>query len=1046
MQSTKDFFTPLTPGVQILSLVLLGLFSLFATQNLYAQTDLAVTGTVYDDTGAPLMGAVVRHVGTNRGAATDIDGHFRINIPDPSGKSAVKIIVSFMGMRTQTVTWHGKPLEIHLKADVKELAGVSVTARPNINDIDIRSRSGVVHEVDMKLLQETPTIDFMTALQGNVPGLVIVNRGELGVKPEVRLRGNTSFRKGDSPNEPLYVLDGQVISSETFLTINPLDILEIRVLKDAVANALYGVKAANGVLEITSKRGTPGPLSISFSSNVGITFRGKRPIPMMKTPEKLEFERRTKALTAPGYLLSTDIFEQERFSDIQRVYREVYDFPISSDMAGYKAFAKEELAKLKAIETDWFLELMRPNVYHSHNLSLRGGNDEVVYYVSGNFTEQGGQLPGNKVWRGTLRTSIDWTVQDLGFITLSTNLGYSRTHSPNSSTYSPQQMVETLNPYETRESKRLYSYPGRKYSDIVNQYRSSGNNARVGTTVGLNFKLLDVLRMDGVVGVDYLLHTRENITPYYADSQKRIGKRPTEMGEISYSKDNELNATSNFRLTYNQVFDDKHDLTFSANTDYYYTYGHALTAKGHGIGAFESLAGVNKSLTNAYRPDFTSSVTRIAQLGIGLATGYTYDAKADVFASYKADATNLLPKEKRWNSAWAIGAGIHLVPLFWKEKPDVLSTLSLKASYGHTASLGGVSAALTVPIFRYNQSSYYGDYFRHLGLAEMYNLDLRPEKVHSIDLGLTLGIIGDRHQLNTQLYRRTTVDALLMVSIPSSNGFKTMMQNVGILRNEGVEVSLSDTWLSTQDFTLSSRLSLAYNSNQVIDLYDGPALYSSDDAVIPDYEEGKPYDLVYGFDAIGIHPLTGYPMYRDREGNEKRFTLNPRRSDLITLGHSTPPYQGTVGLSAQYRDFRLEMQLYYVFGGVKAYRSNIVREKTSAHKNAVEGQLHRTWFGEGDDGKLYPSPNYDTGVLFYYHNSRMIAPSDYLRLSTLSLYYSIPHTFLEKSLSGYIKYASLGLQASNLFTISPYRGSNPEAGVHDTGLQPVLTMNLILNF
>lgn len=1018
--------------------------ALLSSYILYAQgrSDL-IRGIVYDDLGEPLPGAIVSVPSTKRGTATDMEGRFVLRLPGHYDR--IEVTVRYIGMRSITTTWTGKDLVIHMKASVKELSGVQVTARPNINAIDIRSRSGVVEQVDMKRLTSTPTISLATALQGSVPGLVVINRGELGVKPEIRIRGNTSFRRGDKPNEPLYVLDGQVISPESFLTLNPADIQEIKVLKDAVANALYGVKAANGVLEITSKRGTPGPLSVSLSSNIGITLRGRRPIPMMQTAEKLEYERATRCLSAPGYVLSDSFFDQERPSDIRKIYQDLYDMAPSEDLTPYKRFAAEELERLRGIETDWFRVLMRTNVYHNHNLSLRGGSDEVTYYVSGNFSEQGGQLPGNRVWRSTLRSSLDWLLRDLGYITLSTNIGIAHTDSPNSTEYSPLQMIETLNPYETKED-RLYSYPGKRFSDLINQYKSKSDDYRVGASLGFNIQPAQWLRVDGVVGADLLLAMREQITPHDALSEQRLGKKPNELGMISAGKDHELNLTSNLRITYSRLLAEKHDLTLSANTDYYYTGGQQLTVRGHGIGTQESLAGVNKSIRGAYRPDFTGYTTRIAQMGVGLAAGYTYDEILDLFGSYKADATNLLPKGKRWNSAWAVGGGLHLLPLLGMSDGDLLSDVSLKTSLGHTASLGGVSAALTVPVFRYNQEAFYGEYFRNLYLSDMYNRDLRAEKVHNIDVGLQIGLLQDRHQLGCQLYHRKTVDALLMVSIPSSNGFRTMMQNVGVLKNEGLELSLSDSWISRDDFSLSTHLSLAYNRNMVLDLYDGPTLYGDEEDVLPQYEEGKPYDLVYGFDAIGVHPLKGVPMMRNQRGEERPFTLNPEREDLIALGHSTPPYQGSIGVTLTYKGLTVDTQFYYVFGGVKPYRSTAVRDRSTAFRNAVRGQLERTWLKEGDSDKLYPSPYRSTAELFLYPNSRMISRSDYLRMSTVSASYSLPYKLLNRITGGVVKYASLGMQASNLFTLTPYKGANPEAGLHDTGLQPVVTTNLNLTF
>ncbi len=1023
--------------------------TLLFSQSLLGQ-NFSLSGRVFDEKGESLVGATVNLKGYRLATVTDLDGRFSLSIPQRYAKEKLIIRVRYMGMKTKLVAWKGKALKIYMQANNKQLKEFVVLGR-SVNDIDIRAKSGVVSKIDMKEVLQKPMIDLSLALQGTAPGLVVINRGELGVKPKIRIRGNNSFRKGDAANEPLYVLDSKIISPEAFITLNPIDIKEIKVLKDAAASALYGVKAANGVIEITSRRGVKGPLRLAISSNYGITLKGRRTAEMMKTKEKLEIERLMKSTNAPGYVLSADFYQEAQLRDVQNIYFQQYGIKPTADRSIYKAFASTHLDSLRQIDTDWFEELLRTNIYQSHNISLRGGNDDIAYYVSANYSKQGGQIEGNDTQRISLNNSLDWQIP-MGLISLGTNVGYALTNTPNGSHYSPQTLVYKLNPYETKASKKLYSHPNKAYADLMNQFRRQSSELRIGSSLSLSMRPFDGLSLDAVFGMDFVYHEMQEITPASSYSEQTQGKKPVMRGKIAAARNTDFNYSSNVRATYHKVFNEKHDLTFSTNTDYYYARVKLLSVEGHGIGLLESLAGVNKSKGSAYTPDFVGSNMKMAQFGFGLSLGYTYDNTYDLFAAYKADASSLLPPSKRWNKVWALGGGIHLTPLIAKFVPSfkdnkVLTDLNLKTSFGSTASLGGISSSLALPIFSYNQSAYYGDYFRLLTLGQMYNKDLRPETVNNFDLGLELQLFK-RYNMGVQLYRKDTHNALLDVRIPSSNGFRSMLRNVGQLRNEGIELMLSGRIIDNDVCRLSARTTLAYNQNLVVDLYEASALYSDDESLFPDYEEGKAYDELYALNSIGINPLFGYPVFLDKQGNEKPFYSELKREDFISVGYSNPPYQGTFSLNFALGQFDFDTQFYYVLGGKKPYSFRYVRDKDNIHKNAIAGQLERTWFKAGDKGKLYPSPHSTASTyqnLSIYANTRMLASSNYLRLSMLSLRYRLKEKTL-KTLGGLCTYAALSLQVSNLFTLSPYKGSSPESGTYDIGVQPVYSFNLNLNF
>ena len=986
-----------------------------------------LVGQVTDEAGEPLPGANVYMRGDiGNGTSTDANGYYSLELP--GGKDII-VEASFLGMKTTSIEYIGQAEQnFVLRPDDNMMMEAVVTGRQNINDVDIRAKAGVINVVDVKRMQDKPMIDMSLSLQGAAPGLVVTNRGDLGTKPEIRIRGNTSFREGDTANEPLYVLDGQVISSDAFMTLNPMDIADIKILKDAVACALYGTKAANGVIEITSVRGTNGETLVTYNFNGGVTMRGRRVVPMMDSAEKLELERLLKNPEAPGYLYSEDY------------YRRYY--PNDPNLDQMIAEGQAVLDKLRQTNTDWFKTLLRNDFYQRHNLSVRGGNSKTSYYASANYSYQGGQIPGNDVSRFTGRISLDQAVGKRGYVSLSVNGGYSKADSPNGSSYSPSSLVYELNPYESPESGELWSYPNRTYDDLVYQYDRTSTEKRFGTTASINLEPLDGLQVDAVAGIDLVLSESLELIPSTAYEEINSGAAENERGRLTKAKNTNTNITTNVRVTYNKIIG-KHDFTVGANTDYYWDDIDNMSLTGYGVGTQKSAAAINQSLEGSRKVSTSNLHEKTAQVGIGVLGGYTFDETYDVFGTYKADASSILPKDKRWNAAWAVGAGWNVKSYFKDWNP--VSALRFKASYGRTANLAGVSPALAMATFSYLDDSY-GD-TRLLELMSLYNDSLKPEQTVSTEAGVSFGLFNVV-SFDVGWYNRVTEDALLDVPIPSSNGFTTLKRNIGVLSNSGIEASVSARILDMNDLRLNLRFSIAYNENKVIDLYDGDRLYTSEDAIIPDFEVGKAYDMLYGPISLGLDPMTGLPVFQGADGREIQADESLTRDDMVALGHSVPPYSGTINLSFTWKNLEFDADFYYVLGGVKQYAYSYVRYYDDANKNAVKGQVDNMWFKPGDQNKMYHTPFYSSSVienLTAWPNSKSIGSSDYLRLSMLSLRYRLSEKQLEWT-KGVVKYANVALQASNLFTVTRYRESDPESGSLVGQQQPVVTLSLSLSF
>lgn len=997
----------------------------------YAQkSKVILTGHVYDETSFPLAGVNVKVLHTYYGAITDSKGAFKLECEIEEG---MIIEFSFIGMKRETVTYKGdNQFEIMLKEDTHSVDEVVVTANSNINAIDLRSKAGVVQQVDMKRINEKPMIDMGLALQGSIPGLVVVNTGDLGSDPEIRIRGNSSLRKGNTTNEPLYVMDGQVISSETFYNLNPMDIKDIKVLKDAAACALYGTKAANGVLEITSQRGISGSPVVTYSMDIGVTTRGRRGIKMMDSKEKLELERLLKATNTPGYLYSADYYNKYYADDPK------LDQLIAEGQA--------KIDSLGNINTDWFNKLIRNNFYQKHNISLRGGSENTTYYVSINYTEQGGRIEGNDKRRTSIRLNLDQKLGSLGYAMLSVNGGYTRTNSPNGTSNDPTSLVYQLNPYEQDDNTELWSYPGRSYNDLMHQYSQTSNSKTAGISGSLTLNPFVGFDIAAVAGLDFLLDESVRFTPGSSYSEITSGKPENAWGEYAKDKNTTLNISSNIRITYNRVFAGKHDLTLGANMDYYQTVYDNVGIVGYGVGDINSANAINQSLTGNWQPKVSGLKDKNAQIGFGGVFGYTFDNTYDIYGTYKIDASSLLPKDKRWNSAWAVGIGWTPSNYAFLEDNSVITRLNFKASYGKTANLNGVSTSATVATFQYMTDRYESQ--RPLQLIMMPNENLKPEQNISIDAGMTLELF-ERVTFDIAWYKRRTEDALLDVPIPSSTGFSVLKRNIGILENRGIELGVNVKLLDTDDWRLNIAASMAYNQNKVIDLYYADKIYASEDALIPDYEVGKSYDMLYGPISLGINPLTGYPVFLDSKGKEKQGTEPLTIDDMVALGHSTPPYTGSISLSASYKSFDLDMDFYYVHGGIQRFNNSYVRGATDGNYNAVKGQTEKMWFKPGDEGKVYSTPFFENSTaednLYLYANSLTVGKSDYLKLSMVSLRYRVPYRFLQKNIP-FVKYATLALQGSNLFTWTSYKESDPESGTLAGTMQPVYTFNLNLTF
>ncbi|QTE22845.1 SusC/RagA family TonB-linked outer membrane protein [Polaribacter cellanae] len=1003
-----------------------------------------IKGKVLDKvTKTSLPGVNIFNVKKTRGTSANFNGEFKMTL-----KLGDTIIFNAIGYKTKKQVALTTNLIVYLEEQTTQLDEVVINTKTNINDTDIRKATGAITTVAINKIRERPSVNVIESLQGQVAGLTIQSDGELGKPLKIRIRGTTTLpiktatgnltdeqrqEFDNRANQPLFVLDGQVITPEAFATLNVNDIQEMKVLKDAAANALYGIKAANGVIEITSKRGINGKTQYSFSLQQGITLKGEPSIKMMGTTEKLEFERRVKNTSTPGYNLSEEYFRRF-FANDQNLEQLIAD-------------GQRKLDSLKKIDNNWFNKLSRISTFQSYNISTRGGNETNRFYISGNFTEQGGKFAGNEINRFTARLNYEYNVSKKIYIMLNSGFGMSKSSTPNASNYSPTDLIYKLNPYEQMEEGVLVSYPNRTYADLINQYSRNSQDNRFNFSGNLSAKFTDELNLNSVVGVDYLFQRSLAIVPRDAFSEVTSGVPEKERGRATKNQTTNINFSTNTRLNYEKTID-KHQISASANVDYYRNKVDFIGINGYGLPSkLSSGAGINNDISGSRRSTTSSRNITDAQLGFGFSGLYNYNDTYEIYGSYKTDGSSLMPKDKRWNKFWAIGIGYTLSNESFLKNNNLINYLKLRATYGVTANLAGIDASLAVPTFAYTTKSYNGN--REFSLRNLFNEGLRPEENTSINLGIDIGI-ANKLNLAVEAYKRRTRDMLLTVPIAPSNGFTQQLRNVGVMDNKGLEFSINATILNTKYFTWSTSANLSYNENVVVDLYEGTEL-SLTGQRYPDYKEGESADIIYGLISLGIHPVDGITRYQGANGRILSGVSGAATSeDFVVLGNGTAPYNGGWYHSLTYKNWQLSFDLYYNFGGIARFTNqSVITDDLEANKNGVAGQLENTWFEPGDENKIYQSlegVNNQAFDLLSFANNRTVGKTDFIRLNNIMLRYQFDDDFLRKISNDNVTSSQFYLQLKNIATWSNFGGGDPESANLVGSAQPVITMGFNLSF
>lgn len=793
-----------------------------------------ISGTVVDETGEPVIGANVLVKGTTNGQITDLNGGFSIKVEHASAT----LLVSYVGyVRQEVKATSGKILKIVLVPDANMMEEVVVTGYGTFKK---SAYAGSAASVKNEKIADVPSVSFQDLLQGNATGVQFTSAsGQPGSSASLSIRGMGSF---NASNSPLYVIDGVPVTSgsinsissdgglDAMSTVNTSDIENITIIKDAAAASLYGSRAANGVVLITTKKGKTGKASISLKADWGFSDFAMDYRPILSGAERRE------------YIYNGMVLGQQRSG--------------KSD-ADAIAYADKNIDKYAPVPwcgyTDWGDYLFKKGSHSSYEASISGGTDKFKYYSSLSYLNQEGIVKTSGLERITGRLNVDFQATDklkFGANIMFTNLNqdvYSEGTGYTAPFYSS---VSKLTP-----SDPVYNEDGSYNQDLISLSRRNPVLAqeynyqreyvtRMFNTINAEYEFIKDLKLKSILSYDYNISKGKE----WKDSRTSDGEKNNGGAEKAYSEYNKL-VWSN-QLTYKTTIQKDHNLDalvgYEIDSKYNdFLSGYAtnfLTPIKNNIANGQTLESIDGS---SKRSRMVSYITRL---------NYDYKNKYYLGGSYRMDGSSRLHRDNRWGSFWSVSGAWRIIEEdFMKPTSKWLTDLKLRASYG-------VNGTLPSDLYGYmGLTSLSGGYMENPALiqSQIENRDLEWETNYNLNIGLDFGFFN-RLNFTLEYYTRTTKNLLMDCPVSMTTGFSSYLMNIGEVKNQGVELEINSKNIVSKDFDWSTSFTLSHNKNKIVKL-DGEQTQIISGSQI--HMIGKSYRTFYMIEFAGINPEIGAPQF-----------------------------------------------------------------------------------------------------------------------------------------------------------------------------------------
>ena len=952
-----------------------------------AQTHVSGIVTSSED-GEPVIGATVKVVGSQTaGTVTDIEGRFSLSVSKPG----VELEFSSIGMVSKRVK-ASENMTVVLQVDSHTLEQVVITGYGSAKKLG--SVVGSIASVDKKKLESIVTPNFTDALAGQVSGLsVLSGAGDPSQSATIRLRGINSIQ---SSSQPLFILDGAPIDAAFYATLNPADIESITVLKDAASTAIYGARAANGVIVLTSKQGKYSEqVSLSVRAQYGIAGPTSDGVEMMNSKQYVKF-------------------------------RDLIGQPVSDEV--------RTLVDKYNINTNWRDEMIdnaAPTL--DVNATMQGGGQTVNYYISFNHHKQDGLIEMSKMHRNTLNARINARLNRFFKIGFTTNLGvqrYSqnaewsasgRIYSANPLVFARQAMpFDTPYQYTIDENGKMIKGDraiGLKYSGMVmpwwynahrNYYR---NKLTLNTSVTETFTPLEGLTfqaLQSINGLESMNHG--SFSPYDAFVDGMGNKIDAMKGSVSASSSRYYQFTLSHTAEWRKQFGD-HYVGILLGEETRIERSRGLSA--YSEGQTDSRLLLLPHGTTVTPGDLGDSFGEEVANSLFANAEYNYKEKYYVTGSIRRDGSSKFAPGHRWGTFWSAGAKWDLKKEDFLKDVEWLNDLSLSVNYGTTGNDSGTGS------YGYFGSYGVGGLYNgesSLGIASMSNPDLTWETTAKWNVGLNFSIF-DRAHFQVDFYRNKSTDMLMSIPYSMTTGFSSGIGNVAAMTNTGVEANVDVDILKTKDFYWSFKANVGYNKNEITELFQGRDEYVLANTGLK-MAVGHAYGEFFQVRFAGVDPMTGAPLYYDKDGNKtKKF--NEER-DAVFLGKKRyAPWTGGFGTNFRYKNVSLIADFAWVAGKYMMINDDyfIANPQLATGWNQRVEMLN-IWTTPGQITDI-PGAKYD--VQF---TDQMLQNASFLRMKTLSIQYEFPKKWMQAT--RYIKGVKVFGIARNLFTITPFEGYDPE--------------------
>jgi len=969
--------------------------------------DRQITGRITSaEDGSTYPGVTIMVPGTTIGSISDLDGNYLISVPE----DATELQYKYVGMKSVTVSIDNRSsIDVELEEDILGLEEVVVVGYGRQLKTDI---TGSIAKVKPADLNQVPTVTFEHALQGVTSGVHIEqSSGKLGEGTKVRIRGSSSI---SADNQPLYVIDGIPLYTENTAMLtnhatNPLaqinmgDVETIEVLKDASAAAIYGSRAANGVIMITTKRGKAGKTNIDLNFSQGVSTRSNV-VGFLNAAEYRE-------LMDEAVQNGIDQGDPWGFGTVEdfRDWANEYVIP------GYLEDHFE-----KSYDENWEEAAFRNASVTNFDLSASGGNEKTNFYTGVSYLDQEGILINNRFRRASARLNVEHAAANrlkIGMNTMLSRTQLDRVAGDNAFA-TPLQLVAQvpvtpITDPNTGELNINTLYP----NGLIDARDNFSKNVayRALTNAFFNWEFFKGLSWRTDVGFDFTTQKED-------EYQGRNTNDGAPDGGGLGRNVNVLKLTTNNYLSYNKNFGGNHDIQAVAGMSYENIEKNLMSVQVSGFpsDAFQTMA---SAANNTF---YTGEETDFAYVSYFARANYKLTNKYLLGASIRRDGSSRFGKNNRYGTFPAFSAGWIASREGFLQNVGWLSFLKVRASYGLTGNSGIGNFA--------HMGTYVGANYAGTSGIRPWTLsspDLKWETTAQTDFGIDFGFLRNRINGEIDVYIKKTEDLLLARTLPSTSGYTGVMQNIGSLENKGWEFVINSNNL-VGEFKWTTSFNISGNKNKVLDIA-GPDIIDNENRV----REGEPIGVFITRSYAGVNPDNGHAWYYMEDGTKTEdYNLAPN----LVVGSPNPDFLGGMTNSFMFKGFDLNILLSFVYGnsvynGGGQYQS---MQFSNWMDNQTKDQLTR-WQKPGDvtdvPQAVFPFSDYAATN----SSSRYLSDASYLRLKSVSFGYNLPAAMLQRiSLRSIRFYAT----ATNLFTWTNYKGWDPEVNYLDGAASSQTTTNI----